>query len=135
MVTKKKAAELPPMPALHAARVDDADGLAWHHEARQRWAEAELADPETPLLAYQAPELPAWSGNAPAHVTRELLGRFLQDRDRQVVHDVYHATPECGIDAIRNGTFFHFWSEVVADTSVADARPCPDCLTQVVDPT
>jgi hypothetical protein len=25
----------------------------------------------------------------------------------------------------RNGTFFHFWSEIVADTSVADDLPRP----------
>ena len=128
MVTKKTVAELPPTPALHAAKVQDPDGEAWHEEAKARWAAAELADPETPLLAYQAPALPVWSAKAPAHVTRELLGRFLQDRDSRIVHDVYRATPECAIDGIRNGTFFHFWSEVVADTNVADARPCPRCM-------
>ncbi len=91
-------------------------------------ADAELADPETATTAYQAPALPAWSANAPAHVTRELLGRFLHDRDSRVVHDVYRATPDCGVDAIRNGTFFHFWSEVVADTTIVDDLPCPLCL-------
>lgn len=110
------------------ATVHDPDGVAWHHEAQQRWAEAELTDPETPLLAYQAPTLPDWSAKAPAHVTRELLGRYLQDRDTRVVHDVYRATPECAVDAIRNGTFFHFWSEVVTDTGVADALPCSHCM-------
>lgn len=63
------------------AKVQDPDDGAWHHEARQRWAEAELADPETPFTAYIAPALPDWSARAPAHVTRKLLGRFLQDRD------------------------------------------------------
>jgi hypothetical protein len=72
--------------------------------------------------------LPDWSAQAPAHVTRELLGRFLEDRDTRVVHDVYQATPECAVDAIRNGTFFHFWSDVVADSSMADDRPCPHCM-------
>ncbi len=56
------------------------------------------------------------------------LGRFLQDRDTRAVHDVYAAKPECLVDAIRNGTFFHFWSEVVTDTSVADDLPCPHCM-------
>ena len=78
--------------------------------------------------AYQAPALPAWLEKAPAHVTRELLGRFLQDRDSRTVHDIYRATPECAVDAIRNGTFFHFWSEVLADSSVADELPCPNCV-------
>jgi hypothetical protein len=128
IVAKKKVLELAPMAALHAAKAHDPDGEAWHNEARRRWAAAEFANPEVPLMAYQAPALPDWSAQASAHVTRELLGRFLQDRDSRVVHDVYHATPECGVDAIRNGTFFHFWSEVVADTSVADDRPCPLCM-------
>jgi hypothetical protein len=110
------------------AKVHDPDGEVWHHEAQHRWAEAEVADPATPFTAYEAPALPVWSERAPAHVTRELLGRFLQDRDSRVVHDVYQATPECAVDAIRNGTFFHFWSEVAADTSVADDLPCPHCL-------
>jgi hypothetical protein len=103
-------------------------------DARQRWAEAELADPETPFMAYQAPPLPAWSAKAPAHVTRELLGRLLQDRDTRIVHDVYQATPECAVDAIRNGTFFHFWSEVLADHSVADDRPCAHCMAPPILP-
>jgi hypothetical protein len=114
---------------LHAAKIDDPDGVAWHGEARQRWAEAELADPETPFMPYVGPALPDWSAQAPAHVTREILGRFLQDRGTKVVHDVYAAKPECLIDAICNGTFFHFWSEVVADTSVADDLPCPTCMS------
>ena len=128
MATKMKIPEKQPTTTLHAARVDDPDGEAWHGEARRRWAEAKLADPETPFTAYQAPPLPAWSAKAPAHVTRELLGRFLQDRDTRIVHDVYAARPECAVDAIRNGTFFHFWSEVVADTSIVDDLPCPLCL-------
>ena len=101
---------------------------AGHGEAGQRWANAEAADPETPFMAYQAPALPAWSAQAPAHVTRELLGRFLQDRNTRTVHDVYRATAECAVDAIRNGTFFHFWSEVVGDSSVANDLPCPHCI-------
>jgi hypothetical protein len=129
MVTKQKVPEVPPTPALHAAKVDDPDGEAWHGQARRRWAAAEVADPEDPITSYTAPTLPDWSAQASNHVTRELLGRFLQDRDTRVVHDVYAATPECGVDAIRNGTFFHFWSEVVADTSVADDQPCPRCIS------
>ena len=106
--------------------VDDPHGKAWHAEARTRWGEAEKTG--DPLRVWVAPEFPDWQASRPAHVTRELLGRFLQDRDTRVVHDVYHSTPECGVDAIRNGTFFHFWSEVVADTGVVDDLPCPHCL-------
>jgi hypothetical protein len=83
---------------------------------------------ETSITACQAPELPAWSEQVPAHVTRELLGRFLQDRDAWVVHDVHRATPRCAVDAIHNGTFFHFWSEVVADITVAEDLPCLHCM-------
>ena len=61
-------------------------------------------------------------------MTVEVYGRFLQDRDTGVVHDVYQARLECAVDAIRNGTFFHFWSEVVADTSIVDDLPCHLCL-------
>ena len=128
MATKMKVPELRPTTVLHATKIDDPDGEAWHGEARQRWAKAEVADQATSFAAYVAPGLPDWSASAPAHVTRELLGRFLQDRDTRVVHDVYRATPECAIDAIRNGTFFHFWSEVVADTGVEDDLSCPRCM-------
>lgn len=127
MAAKTKSME-PKTPELAKRVVDDPDGEAWHGEARQRWAEAELADPEGPSSAFQAPALPDWSAKAPAHVTRELLGRFLQDRDTGIVHDIYEATPECAVDAIRNGTFFHFWSEVVADAGVTDDLPCPHCM-------
>ncbi len=116
--------------ALRSLTIDDREGEAWHGEARQRWAEAEAAAPETPVMAYQAPALPDWSAKAPAHVTRELLGRFLQDRDTRAVHDVSAAKPECLVDGIRNGTFFHFWSEVLADSSVADDLPCPHCMAR-----
>lgn len=127
MSAKTKPVE-PKLPELAQRVVDDPDGEAWHSEARQRWAEAELVDPETPFMAYRAPALPDWSAKAPAHVTRELLGRFLQDRDTRAVHDVYAAKPECLVDSIHNGTFFHFWSEVVADTAIVDDLPCPLCL-------
>ncbi len=128
MATKKAVLEVEPTTALRAAKVDDPDGEAWHGEARVRWAAAELADPETPSISYRAPTLPDWSAKASTHVTRELLGRFLQDRDTRVVHDVYRATPACAVDAIRNGTFFHFWWELVADSSILDDLPCPLCL-------
>ena len=128
MASKTKPVE-PKIPELAQRVVDDPDGQEWYREARARWSAAELADPETPFMAYQAPALPAWPERAPAHVTRELLGRFLQDRDSRTVHDVYRATPECGLDAIRNGTFFHFWSEVVRDASITDDLSCPLCLT------
>jgi len=127
MASKTKPVE--PKIAERALRViDDPDGEKWHAEALARWTAAEAADPETPFMAYQAPALPDWSAQSPAHVTRKLLGRFLQDRDTRVVHDVYRATPECAVDAIRNGTFFHFWSEVVVDARVVDDLACPYCM-------
>lgn len=127
MASKTKWVE-PKIPQLATRVVDDPEGQAWHREARARWSAAEAADRETPFMAYTAPALPVWSEKAPAHVTRELLGRFLEDRSTRVVHDVYRVTPECAVDAIQNGTFFHFWSEVLADHSVADDRPCARCI-------
>ncbi len=129
MASKTKPIE-PTMSQLAKRAVDDPDDHAWHRESVARWSAAEVADPETPLLAYRSPALPAWSEKAPGHIKRELLGRFLQDRDTRVVHDVYRATPECGVDAIRNGTFFHFWSEVLADPGVADDLPCAYCMAR-----
>ncbi|HEY5276115.1 MAG TPA: hypothetical protein VIK38_06200 [Coriobacteriia bacterium] len=106
------------------AAIHDPAGEAWHAEARARWAKAEAADPETPIAAYDAPPLPKWF--APAHVKRELLGRFLLDRDTGVLHDVSAATEGCRVDAIRNGTFFHFASELPPDGT--DQRDCPLCI-------
>lgn len=103
------------------AAIHDPAGEAWHAEAGARWKEAEATDPETPFAAYDAPALPAWS--APAHVKRELFGRFLLDRDTGVLHDVSAATEGCAVDAIRNGTFTHFASELSGDE-----RRCTLCM-------
>jgi hypothetical protein len=106
MPTKTKPAKRHPDPA----------GVAWHAEAAARW---EASGGE--IDRYDAPPLPAWS--APAHVRRELFGRYLLDRDANVVHDTAHALPACGVDAIRNGTFVHFASELAAALP-ADAIDC-----------
>ncbi len=98
-----------------AKRHPDPAGEAWHADAAGRW---EAAGGE--IDRYSAPPLPAWS--APAHVRRELFGRYLLDRDTGVVHDVAHALPSCGVDVIRNGTFIHFASELPA--AVPGARDC-----------
>ena len=117
-----------PKPPKGRAAIHDPQGEAWHAEARARWSEAEIADPEMPIRAYDAPPLPAFAGSA--HVTRELLGRFLLDRDTGVLHDVSHATEACRIDAIRNGTFVHFASEL-AGALPANARDCAACIGEV----
>ena len=44
--------------------------------------------------------------------TRELLGRYIEDRSTGLVHDVEHATEFCGIDGIVNATFYHFELEL-----------------------
>lgn len=100
--------------------VVDPDGDAWHRDALERFLDPEPLDP---------PPLPEWT--APDHVTRGVYGRFLQDRDTRVVHDIHQATPECAVDEIRHGTFFHFWSEVLADPSVAADHPCPRCMSSI----
>ena len=108
MPTKKKPAKRHP----------DPEGEAWHAEARARWTAAGES-----IERFTAPALPSWS--APAHVTRELLGRYLHDRDRNVVHDTQHALEACQLDGIRNGTFVHFASEL--DTLPADVADC-ECM-------
>ena len=91
----------------------DPDGEAWHAEARGRWRQAEEILPESPFEAYDAPALPAWSG--PAHVKRQLFGRYVVDRDTGIGHDVQHALEECAVDGIRNATFYHFEAELPGD--------------------
>ena len=79
----------------------------------------------------EMPPLPDFGADAPAHVQREILGAFLVDRDapgRPVVHRVAGARESCALDGIRSATFFHFWSEVIADPSIVDDLPCPLCL-------
>ncbi len=117
---------------IQAITVEDPDGAAWHAVAAGRWAEAVRVKPEDPLAAFDPLPLPDFRASLPVHVTREVFGRFLEDRATRVVHDVYQATPECAVDTIRDGTFFHFWVEVVADTSVADDQPCPHCMAPSV---
>jgi len=109
-----------PKPKAETIRRPDPAGEAWHAEARARW-EAAGED----IDRYTAPPLPKWS--APAHVTRELLGRYLIDRDTGVLHDVTVATEGCAIDRIHNGTFVHFASEL-AGALPADARDCAACI-------
>jgi hypothetical protein len=99
-----------------ATRRPDPAGKAWHAESAARWAAA-----EGDIARYEAPALPAWS--APAHVHRELFGRYLLDRDANVVHDTAHALPACGVDGIANSTFIHFASELAAALP-ADAIDC-----------
>ena len=115
MPTKTKAA-----PPRGRAAIGDPDGEAWHAEARARWDAA-----EGDIERYDAPPLPSWS--ASPHVTRELFGRFLLDRDASVLHDVTAATEGCRLDAIANGTFVHFASELAAAIT-ADTLDCADCI-------
>ena len=101
-------------------RRPDPDGEAWQAEARGRWQRASnrarrAGGDFTVMDFYADPPLPTWA--APPHVKRELLGRYLLDRDTNVVHDVAHALPACAVDAIANGTFIHFASELPADAT------------------
>lgn len=114
MPTKTK-----PAPPRGRAAIHDPAGEAWHAEAAGRWAAA-----EGDIERYHAPPLPAWS--APAHVTRELLGRFVHDRDANLLHDLSAATEGCAIDGIRNATFTHFASEL--GEGAPDERDCPHCI-------
>ena len=98
-------------------RRPDPDGAAWQAEASGRWQRATNRGRRTggdfaAAEFYEAPPLPAFA--APAHVTRELLGRYLHDRDANVVHDTAHALEACGLDGIANATFVHFAHELDA---------------------
>ena len=97
-------------------RRPDPEGEAWQAEAARRWDRAEQEATFTgdvPVRYYDPVPLPVFVGAS--HVTRQLFGRYLHDRDRNVVHDVTFARESCGIDAIRNGTFIHFASELDAE--------------------
>ena len=98
-------------------RRPDPAGEAWQREASGRWQKAHnrarnAGGDFAPVEFYEAPPLPVWT--APPHVTRELLGRYLHDRDTGVVHDTAHALESCGIDSVRNATFVHFAHELGA---------------------
>jgi hypothetical protein len=65
---------------------------------------------------------------APAHVTRpDVFGRFLVDRDRNVLHDVGAASPACAINEIANGTYIHFAHELEAHVGL-DVVDCSHCF-------
>lgn len=118
--------------AVKEAKVDDAVGVEWRAKAESRWngyMDAAEGDAQVAHAAWhEHPEpLPDFAALRPPHVTRDVFGRFLQERGTGIVHDVSKATPECNIDGIANGTFYHFWSEVVA--AVGDDIPCPRCVT------
>lgn len=102
---------------IRAAKVDDPEGDRWHGTAATAW-DAAGGDIER----FDAPALPAFT--APAFVTRDLLGRFLLDRDTLVVHDAQSATEACALDRIANGTWYHFWREVPDDAGA----PCGSCI-------
>lgn len=112
------------------AKLDDPDGQEWHRKARAKWRAAEelaVVLGTEPLEMYDPEPLPDFRANAPAHVTRpDVFGRFLVDRDTLVVHDVYAAAESCGIDAIRNGTYVHFLSELLE--TVEEELPCGSCI-------
>lgn len=107
---------------------EDPAGAEWRGQASAAWAQAvkDAADAGSaePIEFYSAPPLPAWS--KPRFVQRELFGRYLHDRDANVVHDVEHASKECRVDAIANATFIHFLHEL--EQHVPDAEPCKHCM-------
>lgn len=110
--------------------IHDPEGLAWQAEAERRWEEAVRRAGEmgvSPISLYRAPEFPRWS--APSHVRREVLGRFVLDRESGVLHDVTRAGEECRIDGIGSATWIHFGHEVES-AAPPDARPCPVCLPE-----
>ena len=111
--------------------VADPAGVEWHRKANARWAgfmEAAEGDAQRAEAAWATdPEpLPDFDAGTSPHVTRPALGRFMQQRSTGIVHDLYNATEACAVDAIPDPTYFHFWSEVVADQTIDS--PCPLCI-------
>ena len=66
------------------------------------------------------PVLPDFDGMKHPSVARPAFGRFLEDRDAGIVHDVSVFKPTCRVDRIANGTFYHFGHEVPDDLTRHD---------------
>jgi len=114
---------------IDTAKVQDPEGESWHREASSRWAAAEdlgtvLGVPALDL--YDPVPLPDFGAQRSSYVSRDLLGRFLQERSTGIVHDCYAAVEACALDGIQDATFYHFWSEVGKDPEVD--VPCPHCI-------
>lgn len=107
---------------------DDPAGQEWQAKADEAWAVAvgkaeQVDDPEQPAaFFYDAPPMPDFNKAKPKHVKRDLYGRYLENRETNVVHDCHSAKPSCRLDTIANGTFYHFGHEVPDEL-----QPCPDC--------
>ena len=113
------------------APIRDEVGDQWQAKADAAWALAlEQADGDTnaALSTYlrrrrdaddepetAQPPLPPFDEEKHPSVRREAFGRFLEDRDTGVVHDVYHPLKGCAVDRITKGTFYHFGHEVPDD--------------------
>lgn len=117
------------MPKIDKVKIQDPDGEAWHREASSRWGAADDLGAVLGVPAFEVYDpvpLPDFGAQRSSYVSRDLLGRFIQDRDTGIVHDCYAAVEACGVDGIRNGTFYHFWSEVGKDP--ATDLPCSLCI-------
>lgn len=113
------------------AKVQDPEGIDWHRRASDRWnryMERARGDGEAAVDAWsREPEpLPDFQELAAPTVTRQVLGRFLEDRATGTVHDAYAANTECDLDGIQAATFWHFWSEVLE--GVPEGVPCEHCI-------
>jgi hypothetical protein len=109
--------------------VEDPDGISWREEASAAWTAATdqaALQGGHPLDLYVPVPLPDFEAGKSSAVSREVLGRFVQDRESGIIHDVTVAVQSCEVDGIRQAMFFHFWEEVVADPTVE--VPCPSCF-------
>lgn len=125
--------------------IEDPRGVEWQEAADSAWAEAEKRARKSgrhPLDHYTgyveregkketkvaglAPSLPDFSEEASPVVKGEVLGRFVFQPDRGLVHDVTKALPACRVgDTPRQ--FIHFAHEVEANVP-ENAGPCPACM-------
>jgi len=114
------------------ATVTDPAGIEWAARASSRWTgyvDAAEGDMRAAVRAWaEHPEpLPDFAALRSAHVTRDVFGRFVLDRDTGTLHDIANATAACNIDSVHNGTYFHFWHE--AQEHAGDDNPCAECMT------
>lgn len=94
--------------AAWAAALKAADGDATKASAMySRRRRDATDDPET-----AGPALPPFDDEKADSVSRRVFGRYVEDRDAGMVHDVQRAEAGCKIDRIANATFYHFGHEV-----------------------
>jgi hypothetical protein len=110
----------------------DEIGLAWQAEADRAWAEIRATSSSTSEASArwltEGTPLPraTWRPPEGVVVARQIFGRFLYDREANVLHDVLGADDSCALDMIAAATFIHFGYELAA--AIPDDAIYHDCV-------